>query len=226
VRPSLHLVDRDCIQLDRLFGSKCLSKLDFCLGLNSPKIPRRHKEPVLVAQELIMSSPNLHSLSLGIHYQWGGSQHFRLPNISTQFSTDLRPSFPPLKELTLEDYIMKDGEWLYWKDNFQWKSLHKLTLNQCTGVFLRGLAAQVHNLRSLEIMCFPSDTNGRDKSGDIDRLLRSFSSLETIKLEGHTASAEALIRHPALSDVNIHVAEFDSGGSRRPALSVADLEVL
>ncbi|PGH03979.1 hypothetical protein AJ79_07211 [Helicocarpus griseus UAMH5409] len=224
-KPLLHLVDDNCIQLDRLCVSKCLSALGFSMSA-SGRDERKLGEPLLVAQKVIMSNPNLRSLSLRIHYPWGGCVRSPLSRVARKFSTDIEPRFPPLEELTLSDYRIDEEDWPYWRDNFQWQCLVNLTLKHSSDYILERMAGKAESLRRLEMVCFPDQTNYCDKSVDIDKFLRSFNSLESVHLEGYTATPEALAHHSKLSKLHVHVAESRSPEKIRPVFSTADLKLL
>ncbi|PGH32431.1 hypothetical protein GX50_04796 [[Emmonsia] crescens] len=226
-KPMLHVVDENCIQLDRLCGSKCLEALDF--RLHSDLIgPRMTKEPVLAAQEVVMSCPNLRSLTLSIHTHHGGCVLSPLDDVLTQFSTKLKGKFPPLEELKLDDYYISDEEWPYWSDNLQWQCLWNLSLmSSSIEPILPKLIGRVQNLRKLELMRYPDQIEYPGQFDDnVDKFLRSFSSLEIIIFEGYSASVEALMGHRNLSDLHMHTAESRYSGEIRPVLSAEDLQLL
>ncbi|KAK2799972.1 hypothetical protein FQN51_006401 [Onygenales sp. PD_10] len=229
--PSLSLADEDFIQIDRFYGSRMVSGLDFTMDTTQVSNVL-FAQPIHAAQQLVMSCPNLRSLALRIHYRWGGCIRGRPTSKGSRaFSNQLAPNFPPLQELTLDDYKMKDEEWTYWKDNFQWNALSRLTLNHRNGVFLHNLEGLVQNLRNLELMCFPDETDYKyAEDPALGKFLRSFSSLETIRLEGFAASAESLASHPNLLTVHMHIAEPRSYNEdeilTRPVFAATDIRLL
>ncbi|KAK2813953.1 hypothetical protein FQN50_000354 [Emmonsiellopsis sp. PD_5] len=230
-KPSLFLVDDNFIQLDRFYGSQMVSGLDFTMDTNIVS-GALLEQPIHAAQQLVMSCPNLRSLALRIQYRWGGCVMGRpMSKASRGFSKQLAPNFPPLQELTLDDYRMRDKEWTYWEENFQWNALSRLTLNHDNGVFLHNLGGLVQNLRNLELTCFPDETEDEYAEDQaLGKFLRSFSSLESIHLEGFAASAKSLTSHPNLLAVHMHIAEPRSYKEdeilNRPVFAVSDIQLL
>ena len=73
---------------------------------------------LLKFQNLVFSCPNIRSLSITVLDEYNGRMRRpRLAGIYLTFSLEGDEEFPPLEDLTLDGYVMKDGEASVWQDN-------------------------------------------------------------------------------------------------------------
>ncbi|KAI9370262.1 hypothetical protein BJX61DRAFT_535770 [Aspergillus egyptiacus] len=183
-------------------------------------------ERMLAVQQLFLNCSNLRSLALTVFRYYGGCVVIvpRYPIIST-FQLTGEEQFPPLRELSLDGYIMSEEEWLCFRKCVQWSKLSALTLGPQSSNKLPGrLAGYATSLTSLKISSY-ADEGNEDPEG-LERLLMSFDTLTTLELKGYICSVEAIGHHRNLSTLYLHEDEPACKGVQRKVLSVEELEYL
>lgn len=96
--------------------------------------PRSYRKAngLLKFQQLVFSSPNLRSLSISVLDVYNGRmRRVRRAGMYLTFNLKGEERFPPLEELALNGYEMKDKEVAHWQRNVQWDKLSSLTVGRC-----------------------------------------------------------------------------------------------
>ncbi|KAJ6157358.1 hypothetical protein N7470_004950 [Penicillium chermesinum] len=91
--------------------------------------------------------------------------------------------------------------------------------------FLTGLTGHANALRSLTVKNLA--INSPDHCPELDRFIRSFSTLEKLTIKGRLVSVETLSSHPRLKQLCVHMFELPRGRDvPRPVFNLADLAEL
>lgn len=182
---------------------------------------------ILGLQKLLFGCPNLKSFSLGITGGYGGCvvyRHIYDRVDAFQFSGD--ETFPPLEELSLSGYRLREDEWEHWQELLQWSKLRSLTLGpRWQADFLELAEGYATSLQNLTVEVY-TDADERAVCPQLEEFLESFSSLESLTVKGYVVPLTPVSYHPGLKHLCLH--SFTRGSSEKPrhAYSVKKLQKL
>ncbi|KAJ5219899.1 hypothetical protein N7468_009103 [Penicillium chermesinum] len=155
-------------------------------------------------QQMFFACPNLRSFSFTLLQGPLGPNWFNAVN---SFVLRGEEQFPPLELLSLDDFRIRSGDWMHWRENADWSILRSLSLGPHWDVrFLTGLTGHANALA----------------------VSRSFSTLEKLTIKGRLVSVETLSSHPRLKQLCVHMFELPRGRDvlvRCPHLEVLKIDV-
>lgn len=148
--------------------------------------PRSHRKEngLLKFQQLVFNSPNLRSLRIAVLDDYNGRMRRpRRAGMHLTFCLEGDERFPPLEELALNGYVMKDGEASVWQSNAQWEKLSSLTVGPlpCWSV-LPGFAGYATALKTLKVYTYHGMIGGEEARIGLEALLGSFDGLEVLDM--------------------------------------------
>ncbi|CAG8144994.1 unnamed protein product [Penicillium salamii] len=158
-------------------------------------VPRNNEAEDLDIHKLFVACPNLRDLSVTV-IGFNTSDWF--PMTIPKPYTSPRKILPPLRKLTLSGYPFQDSQISDWRDGFPWHSLRSLTLGPYDNQGIFDVIPSDLRLTELEINIWdPANGFG------IDSFLLSFSTLETLRVDGHIPSIAAISSHPLLTALHL-----------------------
>ncbi|KAF5857533.1 hypothetical protein ETB97_005672 [Aspergillus alliaceus] len=221
-KPKLHLMS-ECGTTQTDIKMPCVHTL--CTRIDGFSTSTGVDQQRLALREVFSACPNLYSLSISISFFWSGCV---MPSILP--STEIVPlhlteseTIPPLRELTLSGYNIRENEWVHWRDRFPWSNLESLTLGpEESHDNLKLMAGHVHTLKSFAISAF--DNHRLDKCDELENFVASFNSLESLTVKGYFLPVTAVASHPNLRHFCLHTIETPE--RERPTPKKGDIEYL
>lgn len=191
--------------------------------------PRSYRKAngLLKFQQLVFSSPNLRSLSIAVLDEYDGRmRRARRAGMHLTFDLKGEERFPPLQDLALNGYEMRDEEVVHWQRNVQWDKLSSLAVGPlpCWSV-LPGFAGYATSLKTLKVFMYYGVIGGKEARTGLESLLRSFDGLEVLDVKGFICSVSAVGQHRNLSTLCLHEDEpdHDDEDGTRTVLTPADI---
>jgi hypothetical protein len=187
---------------------------------------REFRPQRLALHETFAAYPNLEDLSVSINLLRGGC----VINTSPP-STEIVPlslpdvfTFPPLKNLSLSGYHIRDEEKPFWKQRFPWGELESLTLGvQTHSGVLESATGNIYRLKKFQITSYTRYTVS-NSSPELESFLSSFHSLESLTAKGLVPSMNSVINHSNLKHLCLHAIEETD--QERKTLSLEEIEGL
>ncbi|KAI0426861.1 hypothetical protein F5Y09DRAFT_317862 [Xylaria sp. FL1042] len=192
---------------------------------------------MLGLQKLLFACPNLKSFSLYEIGGYGGCV-ISMPRYERIYSFQLSgdETFPPLEELSLSGYYVREAEREHWRNNFQWSKLRSLSLGpKYTAKFLQVAAGYAKSLQELTVEVYtdadrkyPEEYNPDEPDcPPLEEFLTTFTSLESLTVRGYHPSLAPIGNHPGLKHLCLHSFEpVADEALPRPTLSVEQLQEL
>lgn len=229
-QPQLHLLCENT-QHDEIMYMPCVKTIRTSVNpFNERRMANRENdntEPnreILKAQNLFFSCPNLRSYAISLYGNYGGCvfvvpQH---PQIRS-FQLSGTEKFPALEELSLNGYHFGTNEWPHWRDRFPWTGLKSLNLGpQDSEGPLSLLKNYTLSLKSLKVEKYADGGPGYELP-ELEVLLRSFNTLESLTVNGYSVSSGVFSNHPNLKHFCMHTIESPDADVERRTLGPMEL---